>query len=84
MLPFDQARFYAVQVWPVVSNTQGGPKHDEFQRVLDAYGQPIPGLYAAGELGSIFGHIYLLGGNLTEGLVGGRIAGRCAARAADR
>ena len=73
--------FYAVRVWPVVSNTQGGPKHDERQRVLDAFGQPIPGLYAAGELGSMFGHIYLLGGNLTEGLVGGRIAGREAAQA---
>ncbi len=71
--------FYAIQVWPVVSNTQGGPRHDEHQRVLDAFHQPIPGLYAVGELGSFFGHIYMLGGNLTEGMVGGRVAGRGAA-----
>src|SRR5262249_47543422 len=43
-----------------------------------------PGLYAVGELGSFFGHIYLLGGNLSEGIVGGRIAGRRAARGLDR
>ena len=50
--------------------------------MIDIRGEPIPGLYAVGELGSFFGHIYLLGGNITEGIVGGRIAGREAARAA--
>jgi predicted oxidoreductase len=64
-----------------VSNTQGGPAHDERQRVLDAFGDPIPGLYAAGELGSVFGHLYMSGGNLAECFIGGRIAGREAARA---
>jgi succinate dehydrogenase/fumarate reductase flavoprotein subunit len=82
MVPIAEPPFYAIQVWPVVSNTQGGPVHDERQRVLDVRGQPIPGLFAVGELGSFFGHIYLLGGNITEGIVGGRIAGREAARAA--
>jgi succinate dehydrogenase/fumarate reductase flavoprotein subunit len=82
MVPIAKPPFYAVQVWPVVSNTQGGPVHDERQRVIDVRGEPIPGLYAVGELGSFFGHIYLLGGNITEGIVGGRIAGREAARAA--
>ncbi len=84
MVPLATPPFYAAQVFPVCSNTQGGPKHDEFQRVLDAFDQPIPGLYAIGELGSFFGHIYMLGGNLTEGLVGGRIAGRRAAQGLDR
>jgi succinate dehydrogenase/fumarate reductase flavoprotein subunit len=81
--PISSPPFYAIQVWPVVSNTQGGPKHDEFQRVLDAQGHPLRGLYSVGELGSFFGHIYMLGGNLTEGLVGGRIAGRRAAAGLD-
>lgn len=80
MMPVAEPPFYAVPAWPVVSNTQGGPRHDEYQRVLGSDGHPIPGLYAAGELGSYFGHIYLLGGNLTECLAGGRIAGREAAR----
>jgi succinate dehydrogenase/fumarate reductase flavoprotein subunit len=82
MVSIAESPFYAIQVWPVVSNTQGGPVHDERQRVIDVRGRPIPGLFAVGELGSFFGHIYLLGGNITEGIVGGRNAGREAARAA--
>ena len=74
--------FSAAEVWPIVSNTQGGPAHDERQRVLDAYGDPILGLYEAGEIGSVFGHIYVSGGNLAECFVGGRVAGREAALAA--
>jgi succinate dehydrogenase/fumarate reductase flavoprotein subunit len=70
--------FYAARLWPVVINTQGGPVHDARQRVLDPYGQPLPGLYAAGELGSVFGHVYMAGGNLAECFVGGRIAARTA------
>lgn len=74
--------FSAAEIWPIVSNTQGGPAHDERQRVLDAFGDPIPGLWEAGEIGSVFGHIYMSGGNLAECFVGGRIAGEEAARAA--
>jgi succinate dehydrogenase/fumarate reductase flavoprotein subunit len=75
MMPIATAPFHGAAVWPVVSNTQGGPMHDERQRVLDAFGAPIPGLFAAGELGSVFGHLYMSGGNLAECFVGGRIAG---------
>ncbi len=74
--------FRAAPVVPIVSNTQGGPAHDAEQRVLDAFGAPIPGLWEAGEIGSVFGHIYMSGGNLAESFVGGRIAGQQAARAA--
>jgi succinate dehydrogenase/fumarate reductase flavoprotein subunit len=84
LVPVATPPFYAAQVWPILSNTQGGPRHDAQQRVLDPADRPIPGLYAAGELGSFFGHIYLLGGNLSEGIVGGRIAGRRAAQGLDR
>jgi hypothetical protein len=82
MVPIAEPPFYSSQVWPVVSNTQGGPVHDERQRVLDVRGAPISGLFAVGELGSFFGHIYLLGGNIAEAIVGGRIAGREAAASA--
>ncbi len=81
MHPLRQAPFYLAEVWPLVINTQGGPVHDEHQRVLDVRGLPIAGLYAAGELGSAFGHVYMAGGNLAECLVGGRVA---AAHAAER
>jgi succinate dehydrogenase/fumarate reductase flavoprotein subunit len=68
--------FYHAPVWPIVSNTQGGPVHDEHWRVLDAFGQPIPGLYEAGELGGIFGFLYLAGGNLAECYIGAWAAAR--------
>jgi len=83
-VPLENAPYFAVQVWPIVANTQGGPVRDERQRVLTPFGRPIAGLYSAGELGSIFGHLYISGGNLAECFVGGRIAGREAAAYAGR
>ena len=76
MAPIKAPPFYVGQIWPVVSNTQGGPVHDTKQRILNAYGEPIPRLYEAGEVGSIWGHLYLSGANLSECFIGGRIAGR--------
>jgi succinate dehydrogenase/fumarate reductase flavoprotein subunit len=83
MMPIGTPPYYAGQVRQLVSNTQGGPVHDAEQRILDPFGQPIPGLYAAGELGSAFGHLYMSGGNLAECFVGGDIAGRNAAAGRD-
>jgi succinate dehydrogenase/fumarate reductase flavoprotein subunit len=40
---------------------------------------PIPGLFSAGELGSIWAALYPGAGNVTETVVFGRIAGRSAA-----
>lgn len=74
--------FYAIQLWPALINTQGGPRRDKEARVLDPDGQPIPRLYAAGELGSIWGYLYQGACNIGEALVFGRIAGRNAAREA--
>lgn len=79
MLPIARPPFYFGRVYPVVINTQGGPRHNARQEVVDPFGEPIPRLFAAGELGSLFGHLYLSGGNLAECVVGGRIAGRNAA-----
>jgi succinate dehydrogenase/fumarate reductase flavoprotein subunit len=76
MLPIEKGPFYGAPVWAVISNTQGGPVHDAQSRVIDVHGRPIPRLYAAGELGSSFGHLYLSGGNIAECFVTGRIAGR--------
>jgi len=79
MMKIQRPPFYAGEVWPVVSNTQGGPVHDRHQRIVDVDGNPIPRLYAAGELGSAWGHLYMSGGNLSECVVTGRIAARHAA-----
>ncbi|OFW18061.1 MAG: hypothetical protein A3H97_11685 [Acidobacteria bacterium RIFCSPLOWO2_02_FULL_65_29] len=67
--------YYGAPVWATLSNTQGGPVHDARCRIIDAYGNPIPRLFTAGELGSAFGHLYLSGGNIAECFVTGRIAG---------
>jgi succinate dehydrogenase/fumarate reductase flavoprotein subunit len=75
MMPIRHAPFYVGEVWPVVSNTQGGPVHNPKQQVIDVNDNAIPRLYAAGELGSSFGHLYLAGGNISECFVTGRIAG---------
>ena len=80
MLKIETPPFYFANVWPLVQNTHGGPVHNAEQQVMDAFGDPIPGLYAAGELGGVFGHLYIGGGNLAECFVGGWVAGRHAAR----
>ncbi len=79
MVPLRTPPYYVGRVWPSVSNTQGGPVHDTKRRVLNAFGEPISRLFTAGELGGIWGNLYLSGGNLTECFVSGRIAGRTAA-----
>ena len=76
MMKIQRPPYYAGEVWPVLSNTQGGPVHDAKQRIIDVNDQPIPRLYAAGEMGSSFGHLYLAGGNIAECFVTGRIAGK--------
>lgn len=74
MMQVRRPPYFFGEIWPVVSNTQGGPVHDTRQRVLNPFGEPIPRLYEAGELGSIWGHLYLSGGNLSECFITGRIA----------
>ena len=79
MMPVRTPPFYGAPVWATLSNTQGGPVHDAESRIIDVHGKAIPRLYAAGELGSSFGHLYLSGGNIAECFVTGRVAGRGAA-----
>jgi succinate dehydrogenase/fumarate reductase flavoprotein subunit len=74
--------YYAMQLMPLLYNTQGGPRRDKEARVLDPDGNPIPRLFAAGEFGSIWGFKYQTSMNVSECLVFGRIAGRNAAMSA--
>jgi succinate dehydrogenase/fumarate reductase flavoprotein subunit len=71
--------FYAIELWPAIINTQGGPKRNANAQVLNVWGRPIPRLYSAGELGSLWHRNYPGGGNVSEALAFGRIAGRNAA-----
>lgn len=77
--PLNQPPYYA---YPVISSnvlTFGGLKVDPQARVLNKEGDPIRGLYAAGEiLGTYYGN-YAGGTSVLKGAVFGRIAGRDAA-----
>jgi len=79
LVPVKAPPFYAMEAWPVITNTQGGPEHNRHRQVLDAEGKPIPRLYTAGELGSFFGNIYEGSGNIGECFSSGRISGAAAA-----
>lgn len=79
LVPIVRAPFYAIATVPCLLNTQGGPKRNAEAQILDVRMQPIKRLYSAGELGSIWGLVYPGGGNVTECLTVGRIAGRNAA-----
>jgi succinate dehydrogenase/fumarate reductase flavoprotein subunit len=79
--PLDPGPFYAVKVVPGCFGTFAGLKTNEHAQVLDARGQPIPGLYAAGtDMASIMGGYYPAGGiNLGPAMTFGYIAGLHAA-----
>lgn len=78
--PLDEPPFHA---YPVISSnvfTFGGLKVDRHARVLDAQGEPIRGLYAAGEIiGTYYGN-YTGATSVLKGAVFGKIAGAHAAQ----
>ena len=80
LVAIEKPPFYAISTYPCLLNTQGGPRRNADSQILDPFGKPIPGLYGAGELGSIWGSMYQAGGNLGECLAFGRIAGKNAAQ----
>lgn len=76
MEPIDRPPYYAMECAVNVVNTQGGPRRNAQCQVMNPYGSSIPGLYAGGEFGSIWGFLYPGAGNLPECLISGIIAGR--------
>jgi len=77
----DTAPFYAGARMPTVHHTMGGIEINTKAQALDASGNIIPGLYAAGETtGGIHGANRLGGNALPDILVFGRIAGEMAAK----
>ena len=79
MTPLGAGPYYAVELSPSMLNTQGGPRRNEHAQIVRPDGTPIPRLYSAGELGSIYSYLYQGTGNLGECLAFGRISGRNAA-----
>jgi succinate dehydrogenase/fumarate reductase flavoprotein subunit len=75
MARIDTPPYCFGEVFPAVSDTQGGV-HNSKQQIVDTANVPIARRYAADELGSSFGHLYLSGGNIAECFVTGWTAGR--------
>ncbi|MFQ6004822.1 MAG: FAD-dependent oxidoreductase [Woeseia sp.] len=75
----DRAPFYAMRSFPMANKSAGGIAIDLSARALDAAGQPVPGLYAAGE---VTGSAGINGLNGLDGMftgpaiLTGRVAGR--------
>lgn len=73
----DEGPYWATVMTPSVHHTMGGLKVNTKSQVLDTKGQPIPGLYAAGEItGGIHGTNRVGCNAVPDALVFGRIAGQ--------
>src|SRR5437667_58367 len=78
-LPIDTPPFLGFAVTCGITFTFGGLRIDTRGQVLDTEGNPLPGLYAAGELvGGLFYYNYPGGSGLASGAVFGRLAGTSA------
>ncbi len=78
--PIATPPYYAIEVVPAIVCTGGGARRNIESEVLDHAGKPIPRLYEAGELGSMFSNLYQNGSYLTEAMISGRAAGGNAVR----
>ncbi|OBG29044.1 FAD-binding protein [Mycobacterium alsense] len=79
--PIDTAPYYAVPVSIGAMGTKGGPRTDPDGRVLHVSGEPIPGLFAAGNaMAGATGRAYGgAGGTIGPAMVFGYRAGHAAA-----
>ena len=73
--PVDTPPFYALPIVAGGPNTKGGLQADGDRHVIDWDNKIIPRLYTAGEISSVFKFVYQAGGNVTECMACGRIAG---------
>jgi succinate dehydrogenase/fumarate reductase flavoprotein subunit len=79
--PLEEGPYYAVPLLLGCLGTKGGPVTDANAQVLDAWGEPIPGLFACGNVAaSAFGAGYPgAGATLGAGMTFGYLAGRALA-----
>ncbi|MGU3498657.1 FAD-dependent oxidoreductase [Mycobacterium sp. C31M] len=76
MIPLDQPPYYCLPLYCGGPYTTGGPRRDVLGRVLHVTGEPIPGLFSAGEMGQAVGLLYpTSGASITEAICLGEITG---------
>lgn len=81
-IAFVDGAMYAIQVAPGIHHAMGGVRIDVKNRALTASGDPIAGLYAAGEVsGGIHGNNRIGGNAVCDIVVFGKNAGEAAAEA---
>lgn len=76
LMPLATPPYHAVRIAPAIVCTGGGARRNQHSQVLDHDHAPIPGLYEAGELGSMVSDLYQNGSYLTEAMISGRAAAR--------
>jgi succinate dehydrogenase/fumarate reductase flavoprotein subunit len=76
LVPFGKGPYYAIELSPSMLNTQGGPRRNERAQIVRPDNSPIPRLYSAGEMGSIYSYLYQGTGNIGEAFAFGRISAR--------
>ena len=75
----SQAPYYAIKIAPGIHHTMGGVKIDPQARVIDTQGNPIPGLFAAGEVtGGVHGGNRIGGNAVADIVVFGKVAAQSA------
>ena len=82
MKEFTGGTYYIFETTPYIMITAGGPAMTDKGEVVDADGNPIPGLYQAGEIvgmANAFGRTTIGGVGNTGSLVWGALAGGSAA-----
>jgi fumarate reductase flavoprotein subunit len=78
--PIDRPPFYIAATANALTSTYGGISADDHLSVLDWFGQPIPGLFAAGEVvGGFHGAGYYSASSLASSATFGMCAGQWAA-----
>ncbi len=79
LVPISTPPYYAIEIKPMILNTQGGPVRNSKGQILDTNGNVIPRLYAAGENGEIFSYLYQCCRNVSLCYSVGRLAATDAA-----
>ncbi|MCH2171788.1 FAD-dependent oxidoreductase [Myxococcota bacterium] len=79
LVPVSEPPFYGFTSAPMLGWSNGGPRRDEQARVIDALGDVIPRLYAAGCISSTYSWCKDGGMHIADALAFGRVAGRGAA-----